>query len=127
MTLHRSNTISALVPMAHVADIDASVAFYAHLGFGIVGSFTPPGRAGPSWVSLKSGGAQLMLTLADEPVVPQQQAVLFYLYCRDVEAMRGSLAAAGLDPSPIEKPFFNPDGEFRLTDPDGYVVMVTHL
>ncbi|HEX8217319.1 MAG TPA: VOC family protein [Allosphingosinicella sp.] len=119
--------VTALVPMAHVAGIDESVAFYAHLGFEIVGSFTPPGRAGPSWVSLKSGGAQLMLTLADAPVVPEQQAVLFYVYCGDVEAMHRSLADAGLAPSPIENPFYNPEGEFRLTDPDGYAVMVTHL
>jgi hypothetical protein len=32
-----------------------------------------------------------------------------------------------VEPGPIVHPFYNPNGEFRLSDPDGYVVMVTHL
>lgn len=119
--------IASLVPMAHVADIAASVAFYGKLGFEPAGSFTPEGAGGPSWVSLQSGRAELMLTLAGEPVVPSQQAVLFYLYCQDVAAMHAQAAEAGLEPGEISKPFYNPDGEFRLVDPAGYVVMVTHL
>ena len=119
--------IKSLVPMAHVAEIGASAAFYAKLGFEVAGSFTPPGEAAPSWVSLCSNGAELMLARASEPVVAAQQAVLFYVYCGDVGALHGRLAAAGLAPGPIAKPFYNPQGEFRLVDPDGYVVMVTHL
>jgi hypothetical protein len=33
----------------------------------------------------------------------------------------GQLADAGLEPGPIAKPFYNPDGEFRLVDPDAHV------
>lgn len=119
--------VTSLVPMAHVADVAVSVAFYQRLGFEIGGSFTPPGDGEPSWVSLQSGTAELMLARASEPVVAVQQAVLFYVYCGDVGRMRGQLADAGLEPGPIAKPFYNPQGEFRLVDPDGYVVMVTHL
>jgi Glyoxalase/Bleomycin resistance protein/Dioxygenase superfamily len=119
--------IASLVPMAHVADVAVATAFYEKLGFEICGSFTPPGEDGPSWASLQSGGAQLMLTRASEPVVAGQQAVLFYVYCGDVGAMHGQLAKAGLAPGPIAKPFYNPQGEFPLVDPDGYVVMVTHI
>lgn len=119
--------VKSLVPMAHVADVAVSAAFYEKLGFEIGGSFTPPGDDQPSWVSLQSGGAELMLARASEPVVAAQQAVLFYVYCGDVGSMRGRLADAGLEPGPIAKPFYNPQGEFRLVDPDGYVVMVTHL
>jgi len=115
--------VRSLVPMAHVAEIGASIAFYERLGFAVGGSFTPPGEDSPSWVSLRSEGAELMLARADEPVVAEQQAVLFYLYCDDVGAMHKLLGEAG----PIKTPFYNPDGEFRLVDPDGYVVMVTHL
>lgn len=118
--------VTSLVPMAYVADVAASAAFYEKLGFEVGGSFTPPGEDRPSWVSLQSGCAELMLARASEPVVASQQAVLFYLYCRDVAGMHGALADAGLAPGPIAKPFYNPDGEFRLVDPDGYVVMVTH-
>jgi hypothetical protein len=113
--------------MAHVADVLAAAAFYEKLGFGICGSFTPPGDAAPSWVSLRSGTAALMLARASEPAVPRQQAVLFCVYCADVEAMHSELAEAGLEPGPIGKPFYHPEGEFRLVDPDGYVVNVAHL
>ena len=34
--------------------------------------------------------------------------------------------ADGLEPGPIASAFYAPRGEFRLTDPDGWVVMVTH-
>ena len=119
--------VRSLVPMAHVADVEESAAFYAKLGFEVQGSFTPPGESAPSWVSLVGDGAELMLTRASEPVIPDQQAVLFYLYCADVAAMRVQLIEAGLEPGEIAKPFYNPDGEFRLVDPDGYVLMIAHL
>jgi predicted enzyme related to lactoylglutathione lyase len=124
MTSHR---VRSLAPMAYVADVLASAAFYEKLGFEIEGRFTPPGAEAPVWLSLTSERAQLMLALAGEPVVPDQQAVLFYFYCPDVAAMRGQAEAAGLSPGPMNFPFYNPDGEFRLVDPDGYVVMVAHL
>jgi catechol 2,3-dioxygenase-like lactoylglutathione lyase family enzyme len=119
--------VRSLVPMAFVADVAASSAFYAKLGFEVAGSFTPPGAAEASWVSLVSGRAGLMLSRASEPVIAEQQAVLFYVYCEDVAAMHAALAESGLEPGPIAKPFYNPKGEFRLADPDGYVVMVAHL
>ena len=119
--------VASLVPMAHVADVAAAAAFYERLGFEACAGFTPPGEDAPSWLSLRSGGAELMLARASEPVVAREQAVLFYVYCPDVEALHRQLAAAGLDPGPIARPFYNPKGEFRLVDPDGFVVMVAHL
>ena len=121
------NRVASLVPMAYVADVAAAAAFYEKLGFEVCGRFTPPGEDAPSWLSLRSGAAGLMLARASEPVVAAQQAVLFYVYCADVAALHGRLAEAGLEPGPIARPFYNPDGEFRLVDPDGYVVMVAHL
>ena len=119
--------VGSLVPLVHVADLAASIAFYGKLGFSVGHSFTPPAAAEPAWAYLTAGGAELMLGKADEPVVPEQQAVLFYVYCEDVPAMHAQLTAAGLAPGPIATPFYNPKGEFRLLDPDGYVVMVAHL
>ena len=52
---------------------------------------------------------------------------MFYAYCADVGGMHEQLAASGVAVGPITRPFYNPDGEFRIEDPDGYVVMVTHL
>ncbi|MFL6844066.1 MAG: VOC family protein [Allosphingosinicella sp.] len=119
--------VRSLVPMAYVADVAASAAFYAKLGFEVCASFTPPGEAEAGWVSLVSGRAELMLSRASEPVIAEQQAVLFYVYCEDVDAMRSALIEAGLEPGPVATPFYNPKREFRLADPDGYVVMVAHL
>jgi predicted enzyme related to lactoylglutathione lyase len=115
-----------LVPMAFVADVERSIEFYQHLGFEVGNTFAPEGATKPSWAWLQSGEAQLMLAVASEPVIAEQQAVLFYVYTDDVTAARASLVEAGLDPGKITTPFYAPRGEFRLVDPDGYVLMVTH-
>jgi catechol 2,3-dioxygenase-like lactoylglutathione lyase family enzyme len=115
-----------LVPMAFVADVERSITFYQHLGFEIGNTFAPEGATKPSWAWLQSGDAQLMLAVASDPVIAEQQAVLFYVYTDAVAAARMSLVEAGLNPGEIKTPFYAPRGEFRLVDPDGYVVMVTH-
>ena len=112
--------------MAHVRSVPRSIEFYRKLGFDVGNTFVPAGRAEPSWAWLRSDRANLMLALADEPVVPGQQAVLFYLYCDDVGATRAALQGAGIEVGPIAHPFYAPKGEFRVTDPDGFVLMVTH-
>jgi hypothetical protein len=116
-----------IVAMAFVADVTRSISFYEHLGFSVENSFTPPDTEVPSWAWLESGDAQLMVARAGEPVIPEQQAVLFYLYVEDVATAREALATAGLEPGPITTPFYAPRGEFRLVDPDGYCLMITHV
>jgi len=120
-----------LVPMVFVADVERSIEFYRHLGFEVGNTFAPQGATKPSWAWVHSGDAdlmhaQLMFAQASEPIVPDQQAVLFYVYTDDVEAARASLVEAGLNPGDITMPFYSPQGEFRLIDPDGYVLMITH-
>lgn len=119
-------TLNSLVPMAHVRSVRRSVEFYRKLGFVEGNTHTPEGGVDPVWVWLKAGGAHLMLAQADEPVDPEKQAVLFYVYCPDVVAFRSMLIEAGVDAGPVQHPFYAPRGEFRVTDPDGYVLMVTH-
>jgi len=72
--------------MAHVRNVGDSIAFYRKLGFETRNTFVPEGRTDPTWAWLETGEARLMLALASEPVIAEQQAVLFYLYCdgRDV-------------------------------------------
>jgi catechol 2,3-dioxygenase-like lactoylglutathione lyase family enzyme len=113
--------------MAHVADMRASIAFYEKLGFIVDNQVVPAGEEVPNWVWLRAEKAQLMLARATAPVVPVEQAVLFYTYCDDAEATHAALAEAGLEPGPIARPFYNPGGEFRLEDPDGYVVFVAQI
>lgn len=114
-----------LTPMVSVADVTRSIAFYAHLGFAVANTFTPDGASEPTWAWLTSGDVHLMVTQACDPVVPAQQAVLFYLYVDDIAATHDELVAVGLQPGPIETPFYAPQGEFRLTDPDGFVLMIS--
>lgn len=121
-----ANPVRSLVPMAHVGSVPASIAFYRRLGFEAENTFTPSEQQEPSWASLLSDRAQLMVTRASEPVIASQQAVLFYLYCDDVPVLREGLMAAGIEAGPIQYPFYAPKGEFRIQDPDGYVIMITH-
>jgi hypothetical protein len=75
---------------------------------------------------MQSGGAGLMIALATAPIIAQEQAIFFYLYVEDVQAKHAELAAAGIAVGEIAYPFYCPRGEFRVTDPDGYALMITH-
>ena len=112
--------------MVFVAEVERSIAFYRHLGFEVGNTFAAEGATRPTWAWLYSSGAQLMLAQQEEDEIADQKRVLFYVYTDDVAAARESLVEAGLNPGSIETPFYAPRGEFRLVDPDGYVVMVTH-
>src|SRR5215213_8789191 len=116
-----------LVPMAFVADVPRAIAFYAKLGLAPDTTHTGDGESVPQWAYLSCGDAQLMVAKASDPVIPSQQAILFYIYCDDVDAAHAEVSAAGIDVSAITKPFYAPKGEFRITDPDGYVIMITHV
>lgn len=118
--------LSALVPMVHVASVARSVAYYERLGFEVANAFTPPGEAEPSFAWLQSGGASLMVVRASVPIDPAQQGVILTLYCADVRAFHVALEQAGVAVEPITYPAERPRGRFRLTDPDGYDLAVTH-
>lgn len=117
----------SLVALAHVASVPESIAFYRKLGFEVQNTFTPPEAKDPAWVWLEKENARLMLSQASAPILPEEQAVLFYLYYDDVAATREALEKAGISAGPIQYPFYNPRGEFRVQDPDGYVLMLTHV
>jgi hypothetical protein len=112
--------------MAYVKSVAESIAFYGTLGFVVRNTFTPPDSDLLNWAWIESGTAHLMLARASTPIIREEQAILFYLYCEDVEATRRALQAAGIDAGEISHPFYSPRGEFRLTDPDGYCLMVSH-
>jgi catechol 2,3-dioxygenase-like lactoylglutathione lyase family enzyme len=116
----------SLVPLAHVADVARSVRFYERLGFTVSNTHSAPdGRLVWAWLA-GDDGAALMVSLANGPVDAGVQAVLFYVYVADVTAWHGALSAAGVPVGPVQRPFYSPRGEFRLEDPDGYVLMVAH-
>lgn len=118
--------VSDLVPFVHVADPAASATFYAHFGFTVADRHPETGRLDWCWLHSPQG-ADLMLARASEPVSRADQAVLFYLYSDDLAALRERLVSAGLRPSPIFDGSPGPRYELRISDPDGYVLMVAQL
>ena len=124
--LGKRMSLRSLVPLASVKSVSRSIAFYEKLGFVVGDTHTPEGAAEPSWVWLSCDGAHLMLGQASEPIDPHERAIMFYIYCDDVAGFRTRLLDSGVEAGPIAYPFYAPRGEFALTDPDGYAVMVTH-
>ena len=121
-----SNAPKALVPFAHVKSVSASIAFYEKLGFTVGNTVVPAGETEPVWAWMQSGGAQIMLGRADGPFDADQQAVLFYIYVDDLPAKHAALKAAGIGVGEIQLRFYAPRGEFRVHDPDDYVLMFMH-
>jgi pyruvate dehydrogenase E2 component (dihydrolipoamide acetyltransferase) len=117
--------VEALVPFVHVTDVDVSAAFYALLGFEVGATFRPADRL--CWVALRHAGAKLMLALAESPVVAGEQAVRFYLYSDDLPALRDRLVTHGVLTSEIVDGSPGPRQEMRVTDPDGYCLMVAQI
>jgi catechol 2,3-dioxygenase-like lactoylglutathione lyase family enzyme len=114
--------IDNLVPMAFVASVPRSIEFYGRLGFTVKNTVEHDGAL--NWAWLSSGKADLMVTTASDPVVASQQAILFYLYTRDVAKFQTEMRAKGVTVGEITRPFYMPNGEVRITDPDGYVLLV---
>jgi catechol 2,3-dioxygenase-like lactoylglutathione lyase family enzyme len=117
--------VQRLVPFVHVDDVERSVAFYHHLGFTVTSVYRYRDR--PVWASLTSAGAELMVSTDGEPIDPERQGVLFYLYSADLVALRHQLVAAGIAVGEIIDGTPGPTQELRVTDPDGYVLMVAQI
>ena len=98
-----------------------------YLGFRLANSVTPEGGNTPTWAWLQSGQASLMIAQASAPIDPQQQAVLFYRYFDDIRQTHAELTRLGHAPGEIRFPFYMPGGECRLSDPDGYVLMLAQI
>src|SRR5579859_687504 len=115
--------VTGLIPMAHVANVQRSIDFYALLGMEVSNTFTPPSGT-LAWAHLRSGKADLMLSRASGPIDAGLQAVLFYFYADDLKSLRAYLLSKGIAASEISFPFYMPEGEIRVADPDGYVLLI---
>ena len=114
---------TGLIPMAHVADVQRAIDFYALLDFRVRGTHKDPdGQL--VWAHVRCEGADLMLTRASDPIDPTRQGVLFYLYSLDLVALRNQLLANGVKVSVISYPVYMPKGEVCLSDPDGYTLLI---
>jgi catechol 2,3-dioxygenase-like lactoylglutathione lyase family enzyme len=114
---------TSLTAMVHVQDVQRSADFYRLFGMEVRGSLRDA-LGGLRWADLVCDQAQLMLARASGPIVARDQAVLFYLYAADLIALRDQLLAKDIKVSAITYPDYMRDGEMRLEDPDGYVILV---
>jgi hypothetical protein len=122
-------SISGIVAMIHVSDVERSAEFYRLLGFMIGNSV--PAEPPRQWAWLYAPqaadwkrGPNLMVTRSTRPVDPNAQDVLFYLYAADLPSLRTSLMSQGIEAGEIAYPEYLPAGEFRVQDPDGYTLMI---
>jgi len=120
------NKIFVMAPMVYVNSVPRSLEFYTKLGFAARNTHQPEGVPEVVWAWLQCNAAQFMVAKASDPVDPKVQGVLFYLYVPDVLQFREELIRKDLEPGDIQHPFYAPRGEFRLTDPDGYTLMISH-
>ena len=119
------DAVSDLVPFTHVADVDRSVAFYERLGFEMRHEYAPEDRR--LWAFLERGDARLMVAEGDEAVEPGAQAVLFFLYTRDLDGLRARLVSDGVPAGAITTGNLGPDRQMEVVDPDGYALMVAEI
>lgn len=120
--LTQTKPLRELVPLAHVRDIETSIAFYEQIGFKVSNSDGKPGARG--WVWLTNGRAHLMLARSARPLNPDAQDILYYFYATDIVEYRNGLIKRGIDAGPLTHPEHLLKGEFRITDPDGYCLLV---
>lgn len=116
-----------LVPSVCVADVPRAVRFYEQLDFVQDGTFDEDGRT--VWASMHGRvqrAARIMFLQAEGDVVPSP-GITFYCWTRDIAGLHARLVAGGLKPGPIHHPEYMVDGEFRMTDPDGYAVAVGQI
>ena len=117
--------MAGLVPLVHVADVQKAIEFYQLLGFEVKNTVrNEQGRLQWAWV--QNGKAYLMFARSGREMNPAAQDVLFYVYAPDVAAYRAALEAKGVKVGSMKYPFCSPRGEFRIDDPDGYTVFVSH-
>ena len=116
--------VNRLIPFVHVDNVERSIAFYYHLGFIVTSVYKY--RGSPAWAEMQSEGALLMVSTGD-PVDQVDQGILFYLYSTNLAALREQLLTAGIDVGEIVDGTPGPREQMRLTDPDGYVLMVAQV
>jgi catechol 2,3-dioxygenase-like lactoylglutathione lyase family enzyme len=118
----RSARVSDLIPFVHVSDLPRSIGFYELLGFEVGDTYEVDGEL--RWAALQHAHARIMLERASAPIDPRQQAVLFYLYAEDLDGLRDHLIVHGLPVGPIRDGRPGPEREIRISDPDGYCLMI---
>ncbi len=120
-SIQSTATVSELVPLLFVDDIEKAVAFYCErLGFELVNKWEPDGKL--SWCRIERGGVAVMLQQAcaeDGPAEGRGRGVGFFFNCDDVDKAYAQFSANGLKLDPPAVAFYGMNQVF-FKDPDGY-------
>src|SRR5579885_1793462 len=111
----------SVVALIHVSDVERSIDFYQRLGFELGNEPLRNSQGVATFAWLHRGQtSQIMLTLTGRPLNPGAQDVMFYLYVDDMPAYRQVLIERGVTVGEVTHPFWSPNGEVRIDDPDGW-------
>lgn len=138
--------VTRVTPFVHVASVERSVVFYALLG--LLPTEIMRDHAGAAfWAAMRCAESEhpdIMFARASGPVDASQQAVLFYMYTKNVGLLRTHLLACGLKDCgrytghlegeaphgrvfEVGYPHYMENGELRVEDLDGYCVLIGQL
>jgi len=110
-------TAPGAVAIIPCVDIDESVAFYARLGFVVVGDY------GDYRLLEAPGGLRLHLRSGEEGWVdPPRNPFGIYIYAEDVDALAGKVSELIIGPPPRHMPWGM--YEFAVSDPNGTLVRI---
>src|SRR4051794_16030782 len=112
--------VRACTPVLYVTDLARSARFYQLLGYAEQASGQDSEWA---YRYLKTGACGLLLA-AGTTVARQTGPVTLYLQVHDADAVAGELRAAGVPVEHLGHPDHAPGGELKVTDPDGYVLLL---
>ena len=115
----------AVVALLNVVDVPRSIEFYEKLGFELGKEPIKNEQGAKSFASMHHGSAaQIMLGLSGQPLNPGPRNMMFYLYVSDMPAYREQIISRGVTVGEVTHPFWSPNGEFRVDDPDGWTWIV---
>jgi catechol 2,3-dioxygenase-like lactoylglutathione lyase family enzyme len=110
-----------MVAAAYVTDIDIARGFYELLGF----HEHSAGKAATSaWSALRMGRQRVLLASTQPPLDIPPLPLLFYFFFDDLDAVLGTLAAAGVPVTRMGHPPHALGGEAKVLDPDGNTVLL---
>jgi predicted lactoylglutathione lyase len=111
----------AVVALLKVTDLDRSIGFYEKLGFEVGNEPLKDEQGAKTFAWMHRGdAAQIMLTLAAQPLDSGSRNMMFYLYTTNMPAYREQLIERGIKVGEVTYPFWSRDGEFPVEDPDGW-------
>lgn len=107
-----------VVPMVHVPDVRATVAWYESMGFSVRATHEEPGCP-MDWASLFLGSSEVMLSAGGRPATSPRRDVDLYIHVDDVDQCYDAIARKA---EVLEAPHPTEYGmrEFIIKDPNGF-------